>query len=219
MNRWLVLPAILCLATSLCALQPAAAPPNQAAASDAPEAAHAVVPVRLSKALDSKKARPGDAVVGATTATLRNGEGALVPSGSKVLGHVTEASASAKGDAQSSLGFVFDRIEVAGGKELKIHGTLQAVAPAEEVDTGGAGSGTIPQFGSSGAGSTMAPTAPLDASANSSNKDSGNRLNAQSRGVVGFRNLEMGVDSLLTSDSKEIKLNSGTRLMLKVQFE
>jgi hypothetical protein len=54
---------------------------------------------------------------------------------------------------------------------------------------------------------------------NRNNKDSSARLNTQSRGVLGFHNLEMGVDSTLTSSGKQIKLNSGTQMMLKVELE
>src|SRR5262249_23865482 len=53
-------------------------------------------PVALQKTLDSKKLKAGDAIVSQTTATLQL-HGAMIPSGAKVLGHVTQATARSAG--------------------------------------------------------------------------------------------------------------------------
>jgi hypothetical protein len=44
-------------------------------------------------------------------------------------------------------------------------------------------------------------------------------LNAQSKGVIGFHNLELGQDSVLVSTGKNVSLDSGTQLMLQVEVE
>jgi hypothetical protein len=176
---------------------------------------HAVLPARLAKAIDSKKAKQGDEVVCKTTVLVRMADGTVLPTDTKIVGHITEAQAQSKGDAESALGMVFDTIQLAKGQERKISGKLQAIAPAPEVDTGGAAPGTIPSTYDAG---TQPPVA---AQANNLNlgKNKPLQLNPQSRGVVGFRDLQLGVDSVLTSTGKEIHLNSGTQMMLNVQFE
>ena len=49
-------------------------------------------------------------MTGRIAADLRLKDGTTIPLGSKVTGHVTEAKARSKGDAQSALGIVFDKI-------------------------------------------------------------------------------------------------------------
>ena len=44
-------------------------------------------------------------------------------------------------------------------------------------------------------------------------------LNAQSKGVVGIHNLELGDNSVLTSSGKEVKLEGGTQMMVEVEIE
>ncbi len=90
---------------------------------------HGLMPVELTKSLDSKKLKEGDVVTGRIAANLRMKDGTNIPRGSKVTGHVSEAKARSKGDPQSALGIVFDKISLPGGKELAIKGEIQAVAP------------------------------------------------------------------------------------------
>jgi hypothetical protein len=44
-------------------------------------------------------------------------------------------------------------------------------------------------------------------------------LQAQSQGVLGIKNLEMGKDSVLTSTNKEVKLDSGTQMMIRAEID
>ena len=215
MNRCLALPMLIVLAGVMSAQQSTTADSSQTSAPDTQNAAHGIVPVRLSTSIESKKAKEGAEVVTKTAAMVRLTDGTVIPSGAKVIGHLTEATAISKGDSQSSLGMVFDKIQMAGGKELSIKGTVLAIAPGEEIQTGAAGTGTIPAYGQNAA--TMPP--PMSQGDSGTGKNSTPVLNAQSRGVVGFRDLTMGLDSLLTSPAKQIRLNNGTQLMLNVQFE
>lgn len=217
MNRRVALPILILLASSMWARQNTTSTTSQSASSGTQNAPHGVIPVLLSTSIDSKKAKEGAEVVSKTAAFVRVSDGTVIPSGTKIIGHLTEATALSKGDPQSTLGMVFDKIQMTGGKELKIKGALLAIAPGQEVQTGAAGPGTMPQNGLD-AGSTMPPPS-VNAADSSAAKNSTPILNAQSRGVFGFRDLNMGLDSLLTSNGKQIRLNSGTQLMLNVQFE
>ena len=70
----------------------------------------------LSSPLDSKKCKPGDAVNGRTTEAVKSQGKMIIPKGSKLLGHVTQTSARAKGEAQSSLGILFDKAILKSGQ-------------------------------------------------------------------------------------------------------
>src|SRR5438477_207706 len=54
---------------------------------------------QLSQTVDSKKAKAGDAVTAHTTDAVKAEGKTVLPKGTKLVGHVTRASARAKGDA------------------------------------------------------------------------------------------------------------------------
>src|SRR5580704_10904273 len=120
--------AFVLLATAIASAQGTAATPDTPQAGAANESGlRGAFPVALSKSLDSKKLKDGDTVVCTTTAALHSKNGMLIPSGTKVIGHITKATAKSKGDPDSSLGIEFDKIELSNKKELDMKGVLQAI--------------------------------------------------------------------------------------------
>ena len=87
----------------------------------------------LSGSLDAKKAKPGDPVTAKTTEPSKTGDNTTLPKGTKLLGRVTEAKAAGKGEAQSTLGFVFDRAVLKDGREIPINTSVRALAAAESA--------------------------------------------------------------------------------------
>ena len=83
----------------------------------------------LSSSVDSKKIKQGDAVTARTTADIRADGKTIIPKGTKLVGHVTEAAARAKGGADSTLGIAFDKAVLKGGEELPLNVAIVAVAP------------------------------------------------------------------------------------------
>src|SRR6516225_4796193 len=83
----------------------------------------------LSSSVDSKKIKQGDAVTARTTADIRADGKTIIPKGTKLIGHVTEAAARAKGGAASSLGIAFDKAILKGGEELPLNVAIVAGAP------------------------------------------------------------------------------------------
>src|SRR6266849_5746706 len=63
----------------------------------------------LNSPIDSKKCKPGDPVNAHSTEAAKSEGKTVIPKGSKLVGHVTQASARAKGESESSLGIVFDK--------------------------------------------------------------------------------------------------------------
>jgi hypothetical protein len=145
------------------------------------------------------------------TGSITLPSGATVPRGTKVLGHVTEAKARSKSNAESVLGIVFDQIIQPGGGETKIKGVIRAVAPNPNVATP---PGTIRDlYGVDLAAATTASVA------TTLNAPSVPLLNEQSTGVLGISSLQLGPGGVLTSSGKEVKLDSGTRMLLNVTIQ
>ena len=63
----------------------------------------------LQTPVDSKKAKSGDRVDARTTEAVTSDGKTVLPKRTKLVGHVTRASARAKGDAESTLAIAFDR--------------------------------------------------------------------------------------------------------------
>jgi len=84
----------------------------------------------LITSLDSRKAKSGDQVVARTTEKVRSERKTILPTGTKLIGHVTMASARAKGDTGSALGIAFDRAVLKDGQEIPLNVGIQALASA-----------------------------------------------------------------------------------------
>jgi len=111
----------------------------------------------LSSPIDSKKCKPGDAVTAHSTEAAKSEGKTVIPKGSKLVGHVTQASARAKGESESSLGIVFDKAILKNGQEIPLNVAIQAIASAQSgVSAAGADMDTMGGMGASAAGSGMA---------------------------------------------------------------
>jgi hypothetical protein len=208
-------------------------------------AAGTAISAELTSSLDSKKVKTGDEVKARTTDALKSADGrTILPKGSQLTGHVTQATARGKGEADSSLGLVIDKAVLKNGQEIPLNVAIQAVAaPANNLDAGSSyneppmgapaqqtSRGTM--NGNTPVGGTLNTAGgAVDNTVNSTTGVAGNaagnasgQLNANSRGVVGLNNLTLSAaagataqGSLLTSTGKNVHLDSGTRLLLVAQ--
>lgn len=89
----------------------------------------------LVTSLDSRKIKPGDQVVARTTDTVRAQRKTILPKGTKIVGHVTRASARAKGDSESAVGIVFDQALLNKGEVVPVNVTIQALASAQGISS------------------------------------------------------------------------------------
>lgn len=85
----------------------------------------------LNTPIDSKKAKAGDSVIAHTTERVRSDGKTVLPNGTKLVGHVTQASARAKGDSESSLAIAFDHAILRNGSEVPLSVVIQALASAQ----------------------------------------------------------------------------------------
>jgi hypothetical protein len=215
MKQWFTSMLFAALAVSLCAgleSSPAAHPGQAPAQSSAAPATAGQVQgfftMELTKSVDSKKLKDGDEVDAKLVTDVHAADNVTFPRGSKVIGHVTESKARSKGDTESALAINFDKIIRTGG-ETPIKSVIQAVAPnpnAGVTTGGGVGYGDLKA-------ATSAPPAP------DTSRGPTPLLNEQSVGVLGIKNLQLSPDGVLTSGGKEVKLDSGTRVLLKASAQ
>ena len=210
---------------------------QQAAASGTPKIAPgSVIPVQLTKTVDAKKAKTGDEVVAKVTMDMKNQGGeVLVPKDTKVIGHVTEAQARSKDQKESQLAIAFDRAQIKGA-ETQMPMSIQAVIGQQNNQNAGGGGGAA-EPPSSGGGSPMAgsarggsstPQAPAASAGADAGADGQSGaaprppINAQTTGVIGISDLNLAASqnatqgSVMTSGKNNVKLESGTMLLLKV---
>jgi hypothetical protein len=199
-----------------------------------------IIRVELAKSVDAKKAKVGDEVMAKTIDDfLSDKNEVLAPKGSKVLGHVAEASPH-QGESASTLGIAFDKIVLKNGTEVPLKASIQAIgipesnaasvndnmgAPANAGGMSpmsspgrGAYGGTTPNPGGTvpGNGSNPAPATQDASQATAIN----GRLTPNAQGVVGMSGLSLSTgaaqDSLLSSPKHYVKLDSGTQMILRV---
>lgn len=210
MKRLFVVTLFVAVTMSLSTALLATAGGGQAAAQSSTTATagggHGTFSVELAKALDSKKLKEGDEVQAKLTGSITLPNGATVPRGTMVVGHVTEAKARSKNDSESALGISFDKIVLGKGEDVPVKGTIQAVAPNPNaaVDSGG----QPVDYGVT-LRAVMAPAATPGGSSPTP------LLTNESTGVLGFKNMTLK-DGVITSSNKEIKFENGTRFLLNV---
>jgi hypothetical protein len=93
----------------------------------------------LSQSLDARKNHAGDEVIAKTTQATKSEGKVIIPKGTRLIGHVTEAKARAKGESESALGVIFDKAVLKGGQEIPLNVTIQALAVAQSAVSGSAG--------------------------------------------------------------------------------
>ena len=203
-----------------------------------------VIPAELSKSVDAKKAKVGDQVEARTAADILSNGKIVMPRNTKVLGHVTSVKAHTKDSPDSMVGIAFDRLIMKDGHELPLQASLQAIGapinafgPGSSVaggapdlspaPLGGAGGSTAGGMGGSRTGgSSPTPSSspssgmPTGADPTASHGSSTGALSASSQGVVGLKDLSLSATpqaSVVSSSTKNVHLDGGTQLMLRVQ--
>src|SRR5258708_8358685 len=111
----------------------------------------------LTKPVDAKKAKSGDEVTAKLTQDVKADGKVVMHKGTKLVGHVTEAQAKSKENAESKVAVVFDKSVLKGGQEMSFSGVIQALAPPVQGTLAATGdeSGNLGSGMGSGGGSSM----------------------------------------------------------------
>jgi hypothetical protein len=203
-----------------------------------------VVNATLNSSVDSKKAKPGEQITARTTESVKSTDGRTVlPSGTKLIGHVTQASARSGEQGEAMLAIQFDKAVLKDKQEVPLTAVIQAVAaPSHQASAYGSDTERTTTPGSptagtnspnmSGGGRSTRPesTTPTTQPYPSGNPDgtSGGESNAagplpaNTHGVYGLDGVRLNTNSspggtVLTSTGKNVHLDGGTRLLLAVQ--
>jgi hypothetical protein len=223
---------------------PAAAPPAAAPTTQQRIAPGSVIPVQLAKTVDAKKAKSGQEVMAKVTQDLRTTSGnVLIPKDTEIVGHVTEAQARNKQQKESELAIAFDKAVLKNGETMQMPMSIQAIiAPPNQSpnqnDAAAAPGGGYPEGGMPGgspspgmgrqggppqgtSGDAQIPTsAPQDNNSQTSHPQP--QITGETKGVVGISNLSLSAapsgaqGSLVTSEKNNVKLESGTLMLLRV---
>jgi len=82
----------------------------------------------LTNELDTRKARPGDAVTAETAEDVTYQRSVVFPKGTKVMGHIVRATSGGRGRAGSALFVQFDKAVLKDGQEVILNAGIQALA-------------------------------------------------------------------------------------------
>jgi hypothetical protein len=201
-----------------------------------------VLAAELSKTIDAHKAKQGDPVAARITQDMLANGKVVIPHDSKITGHITEVQGrpkGQKGEANSTIGVAFDQIDIKGGHQVPLHADIQAIAkpltpglapnPGGEAGNGGYGGGTIgggnsypgrnpgtpPPTPSGSAGGTQPPDNTADG-----NSGYPGAISVQSKGAVGMKGFSLNANeqgSVISSTTENVKLESGTQLIMKTK--
>src|SRR5438105_8901640 len=221
-------------------------------------AAGTTIPATLSKPVDARKAKPGDEISAKTTQEVRSASGVVIPRGSRLVGHVTDAKAKSKGDTESALGIAFDHVVLRNGQQVPLNASIKAIAAAANSASasmgdnnlgsatdssleGGAAAGASRSSGgliggatnavgstaggvANGVGNTVGSVgANTTGTVSGATRGASGQLTSQSQGVIGLNGLQLSSGasnstqgSVITSAGKDVKLDSGTQMLLQV---
>jgi hypothetical protein len=205
-----------------------------------------VIPVQLTKSIDAKKTKSGDEVVAQVTQDMKTNSGeVIVPKGTRVVGHVTEVQARSKEQKESEVGIAFDHATLKNGSEMHMPASIQAIIAPPNANPNANGGGNDQPGGLSGGGSPSSPAggraagmggsgaaSPAASNMPSSSDPSANAqtgssahgpISANTQGIVGISDLNLTTaaskpsqGSLVSSEKNNVKLESGTLMLLRV---
>ncbi len=194
-----------------------------------------VIPVELTKTVDAKKARTGDEVFAKVSQDLKTNSGAiLVSKDTKVIGHVTEVQARTKEQKESQVAIAFDRAVSKSG-EMNLPMSIQAIIapPSNNPGDNGGYSSPGPATGGATASSPMGsrngpmegppPQPSPNAIPTGNNNAQRPAITEKTQGVIGMPDVTLAATSqspaqgsLVSSEKNNVKLESGTILLLRV---
>ena len=226
-------------------------------------ASGASLQAELTKPIDAKKAKAGDEVSAKVTQDVKSDGKVVIHKGTRLVGHVTEAQARTKEQANSTLGIAFDKAVLKGGEEVSFNSVIQAIGPpvqasvstgvdenanlgaaappmsgAPRTGNGGLVGGVTSTAGGAVSGATSTAAGAATGAANDTvsgaTRTAGGltaqgNLTSASKGVIGLQGLALNTPtavagsaqgsaqgSVISSTSRNVKLDSGTQMVLRV---
>jgi hypothetical protein len=187
--------------------------------------------VALANSIDARKAKPGDAITARVTLpVLANGK-VIIPNDAKITGYVTLVKTRSHDSNESQIGIVFDRAVLKDGSGLPLSLTVQAIgrnsqsaaeiASQESYSPSVATAPTPRQPGFPRRPQSADPPQPVRPDADSQDAQHP-ILDTGSHGAIGLPDLtltesaDVASGSMVKSSKKNVKLDSGTEIILRV---
>jgi hypothetical protein len=165
----------------------------------------------LSTNLDSKHSRVGDRVEVEVTQDVKPADGILLRRGSRISGQITQVNAFSKGSDNAALEIVFDNVAPKGGEQISTYLAIYALAAKREDTSNDLQDGrglTATTTRAGVAGGMLSAPAPLRPDAKGIFRIDGMSLMPIAK--------DKPPTSLLHSDSRNIRLEKGTEIVLVV---
>jgi hypothetical protein len=213
MNRVPLIALVVLLAGVVCSGQTASSGTAPSQAATPKVTGHGAFAVKVGKTLDSGKLKEGDTVEVEIAEPFKLADGTLVSKGTKLTGHVATSKARAKGDAESELTVVFDKLNLANGKQLMVKGSVQAVLPPPDYSNPTVAVSTMSKSGGPG-------YQPSDIKSGSNLEVTNNApslMDPKAVGVHGMHGLELK-DGVLSSKGKNVKLGGDMRMIVHIDI-
>lgn len=192
----------------------------------------------LIASLETKTAAAGQEFLLRTTSDIVvNGE-IILPKGSKVLGHISEAVARDKGHPQSELWLIIDKAVSKAGVEISLQAIVAAIAAPNKDSLSSdptyamlhSAEPTMRGTGASRASGTGTLTASSKADSNAAvatatlkPMPTESTLREDSQGAIGYEGLSIRWNflvpppiTILTTEKKNLKLAAGTEMLLRM---
>jgi|SRR5579862_285772 len=195
---------------------------------------------QLDKTIDAKKAKPGEIVEAKTLDEIKSGGEVIAPRGSKILGHLVAVSPHEK-DMPSRLEIAFDKLDLGNGSQVPFPATVQALAkPVNNMNNGadsnmggnppmgggqsgpmGGGRGGMQQPGGTGQPGMPSNTGSMGGGGGNPQSAQSGGISPNAQGVEGISGVSLSAgpahDTILTSEKHNVKLESGTQMVLRAQ--
>jgi hypothetical protein len=204
-------------------------PTPEQAASKLP--AGTTICAEFTKSLDARKLKAGDPVEARTTLAVLSQGMVVIPEGSKILGHVTQAAERKGKSNRSIVGILFEEVELKGLGDVRLPLTVQAIGERQLTLQS-----SIPDLGQMtdpnrtpvnlGTRSIPAPqTGPIPIPPSAPGDDMGSRnpiLDASSKGAYGFPGVilvesrDPARGSRIISHRGNVKIGDGAEVILRV---
>jgi hypothetical protein len=195
----------------------------------------ATINATLTKAIDAQQSKPGDEVDARTTAAVKAGGRVIIPKGTKLVGHIAEVKAKSDDEPTSTVLVEFDRAVMKSGGEMPLHVAIASVArpqasaaptddmpgdmgmPSESMGSPSA----APRAGMGGGGMKGATSSTGHAKPNSTSAAApppapGQPSDPQPKAAASFTIEQRPNGTVISSNSQNVHLDSGTQLLLKV---
>lgn len=191
---------------------------------------------RLMKPIDAEQSKPGDEVDAKASAAVKVGGRVIIPAGTKLVGHITQVKAKSDDERTSTVLVAFDKAILKSGAEVPLHAAIASIArpqasasPTDALpgdmgmpaETMGSPSAT-PRGGVGGGGGLIGSTSSTGNAKRKSTSAAapppapGQEPDSEPKSTAAFTIEQRENGSVISSNSRNVHLDSGTQLLLKV---